>query len=211
MRLRFDTVSSITRRPDNGSRVTLLDGGDIELSRARRTGPGRPRIAVDDPRYGRVLVLWTAFERIDFSPAGRSPAYDDYPPGEPLSGAVTTQDGRRLTGRLVYDLDESETTETLDSSDQALSYTIPFGLIASIVLPPPDERASARARLTLHSGETLSLECAGDLGADNLGLLVFAADGDEPGFVPWTDVERIDLDRPPAMYPPIGGPPAPNE
>jgi len=35
--------------------------------------------------------------------------------GRPLTGKVITRSGRRLAGRLVYDLDESETTETLDA------------------------------------------------------------------------------------------------
>ena len=100
---------------------------------------------MDDRRYGRVLVSWDAFERVDFSPGGSGPAYDDFPPGRPLTGGVTTRAGRRLAGRLVYDLDESETTETLDAPSQGVDYTIPFGLIASIVLPGP-RRARRRAR-----------------------------------------------------------------
>jgi hypothetical protein len=53
--------------------------------------------------------------------------------------------GRRLAGRLVYDLDESEVTETLDAPSQGVNYTIPFGLIASIVLPNAEERGGQRA------------------------------------------------------------------
>ncbi len=73
-----------------------------------------------------------------------SPAYGDFPTGRPLTGDVTTRGGRRFTGRLVYDLDESETTETLDAPSQDVTYNIPFGLIASIVLP--SRRARRRAR-----------------------------------------------------------------
>lgn len=82
-------------------------------------------IYVDDPRYGRVLVSWGAFERIDFSAGGSGPAYNDFAWGRPLTASVTTRGGRRLTGRLVYDLDESETTETLDAPSQGVDYTIP--------------------------------------------------------------------------------------
>lgn len=56
---------------------------------------------------------------------------------------LTLSDGR-VTGRLVYDLDESETIETLDAPSQGVDYT-------------------------------------------------------------WTDVERVDVDLPPAMDPPLGG------
>jgi hypothetical protein len=202
LRLRFDTIRSIARRSDDSSLVTLLDGREIVLSGAHEVGDGNRRgIYVDDRRYGRVLISWDVFERLDFSPGGSGPAYGDFPPGRPLTGSVTTRAGRRLAGRLVYDLDESETTETLDAPYQGVDYTIPFGLVASIVLPGREERA----RVTLHSGEEMQLGRTGDLGEGNAGVLIFV-DG-RPEYVPWPDVEQVDFDRPSAMYPPFGQPP----
>jgi hypothetical protein len=199
--LRFDTIGSIARRSRDSSLVTLLDGREIVLSGTREAGQGNRGVYVDDPRYGRVLVSWEAFERIDFSPGGSGPAYGDFPPGSLLTGSITTRDARRLAGRLVYDLDESEVTETLDAPSQGVDYTIPFGLIASIVLPGREERA----RVALHSGEELQLERTGDLGRGNAGMLVFAGGHHRPEYLPWTEIEKVDLDRPPAMYPPLGG------
>ena len=147
---------------------------------------------MSDPRFGRVLVSWDAFERLDFSPGGSGPAYGDFPPGRPLTGSVTTRAGRRLAGRLVYDLDESETTETLDAPSQGVDYTIPFGLIASIVLPGREERA----RVTLSNGEELQLDRRGDLGEANAGMLIFVDGSQRPEYVLWTDVEQVDFDRP---------------
>jgi hypothetical protein len=152
-----------------------------------------------------VLVSWGAFERVDFSPGGSGPAYGDFPPGRPLTGGVNTRSGRRLAGRLVYDLDESETTETLDAPSRGVDYTIPFGLVASIVPGGREEGGTRRAAVTLHGGEELELEATGDLGERNAGLLVFADGHERPEYVPWADVERIDLDRPRAMVPPLGG------
>jgi hypothetical protein len=203
--LRFDTIRSIARRSRDSSLVTLLDGREVVLSGSREVGDGNRGVYVDDPRYGRVLVSWDAFERVEFSPGGRGPAYGDFPPGGPLTGSITTRAGRRLAGRLVYDLDESEVTETLDAPSQGVDYTIPFGLIASIVLPGSEERGAQRARVTLHSGEELQLERTGDLGEGNAGMLIFVDGRQRPEYVPWTDVERVDLDRPPAMYRPLGG------
>ena len=193
--LRFDTIRSIARRSHDSSLVTLLDGREIVLSGTSEVGAGNRGIYVDDPRYGRVQIFWDAFERADFGPGGSGPAYGDFPPGRRLTGSVTTRAGRRLAGRLVYDLDETETTDTLDAQDRGVHYTIPFGLIASI---------AAGGRVTLHGGEALQLERTGDLGEANLGMLIFVAGRQRPEHVPWTDVERIDLDRPPAMYPPLG-------
>jgi hypothetical protein len=58
--------------------------------------------------------------------------------------------------------------------------------------------------VTLHSGEELQLECAGDLGQGNAGMLIFVDNRQRPEYVPWTDVEQVALDRPPAMYPTLG-------
>jgi hypothetical protein len=200
--LRFDTIRSIARRSRDSSLVTLLDGREIVLSGSREVGHENRGIYVDDPRYGRVLVSWEAFERVDFSPAtslgtsagdigGTGPAYGDFPPGRPLTGSVTTRDGRRLAGRLVYDLDESETTDTLDAPSQGVDYTIPFDGIASIVPPGREESA----RVTLQSGEELRLERSGDLGEGNAGLLIFVDGRQRPEYVPWSEVEQVDFDH----------------
>lgn len=197
--LRFSSIRSIARHSDNSSLVTLLDGREVVLSDTRKVGHGNRGIYVDDQRYGRVLVSWDAFERVAFSPGGSGPAYDDFPPGHPLTGTVTTRDGRRLAGRLVYDLDESQVTETLDAPSQGVDYTIPFGLVAAIMLPDGE----AHARVTLQSGEELPLERTGDLGEENAGMLIFS--NEHPEYVSWSDVEQIAFDRPPAMYPSVGG------
>ena len=204
-RLRFDTIRSIARRSSDGSLVTLLDGREFAISGTRDAGDGNRGIYVDDLRYGRVLVSWSAFERVDFSPGGDGPAYGDFPPGRPLSGSVTTRDGRRLEGRLVYDLDESETTETLDAPSDGVDYTVPFGLIASVVPAGGEGEDAVRGRVTLHSGEVLKLERKGDLGEGNAGLLVFVEGRPSPEYVPWADVARVALDRPQTFYPPLTG------
>ena len=206
--LRFDTIRSIARRSRDSALVTLLDGREIVLSGTREVGYESRGIYVDDPRYSRVLISWDAFERVDFSPGApedTGPAYGDFPPGRPLTGSVTTRDGRRLAGRLVYDLDESETTETLDAPSQGVDYTIPFDLIASIVVSGREQRGAQHARVTLRNGEELQLELAGDLGERNAGTLIFVDGQPRPEYVPWTNVEQVDFDRPTAMDPPPGG------
>jgi hypothetical protein len=210
--LRFDTIRSIARGPDGGTEVTLLDGREIVLSGRQAwrytsdVGDGNRGIYVDDRRYGRVLVSWDAFERVDFSPGGSGPAYDDFPPGRPLTGSVTTRSGQRFAGRLVYDLDESETTETLDAPFLGVDYTIPFGLVASIAIPAGEPRDGERERASvrLHNGEELQLGRAGDLGEQNAGMLIFVEGQERPEYVRWIDVARVEFERPPAMYPPPG-------
>jgi hypothetical protein len=201
IRLRFDSIRSIARRSSESAAVTFLDGREIVLSDNREFGQGNRGISVDDRRYGRVQISWEAFERVDFGPGGSGPAYGDFPPGHPLTGSVTTRAGRRLTGRLVYDLDESESTETLDAPSGGVGYALPFGRIASITLPPLDQRGTERARVTLHGGEELTLECTGDLGEGNAGMLIFVDGRERPEYLPWTEVGRVDLAPPPAQSP----------
>ncbi|HPA53067.1 MAG TPA: hypothetical protein PLP50_15850 [Thermoanaerobaculia bacterium] len=200
VRLRFDAIRSIARGEPVGSLVTLADGGEVALSGTNDVSDGNRGVYVDDLRYGRVLVSWEVFERVDFREGGEGPGYGDFPPGGPLSGSVTTRDGRRLAGRLVYDLDESETTETLDAPAAGIDYTIPFGLVASV---EPAGEGATPARVTLRSGEELKLERKGDLGARNAGLLVFVEGAAGPEYVSWKEVARIDFDGPKAFYPPI--------
>ena len=194
--LRFDAIRTIARNSDDSARVTLHDGSEIVLSGSRAAGRGNRGVYVDDRRYGRVLVSWETFERLDFSDAeGSGPAYDDFPVRQPLSGAVTTRTGSRLAGRLVFDLDESETTETLDAPAGGIDYTIPFGLVASVVLPAEEGCGDGRhARVNLLSGEALELECAGDVGDGNAGMLIFTDGSERATYVPWVELERIDLD-----------------
>ena len=198
--VRFDSIAAIARDSRDSSVVTLLDGSEVVLS-GREVGEGNRGIYVDDRRYGRVLIFWRTFERVDFSPGASGPAFDDFPPGQPLAGRVTTRDGRRLEGRLVYDLDESETVETLDARSRGVNYNIPFGLIASILLPGPDETRAGRANVVLHSGETLELEMTGDLAAGTAGMSIFGVGSAGPEYVPWIDVASIEFDRPTMMYP----------
>jgi len=171
--------------------------------------PDNRGIYVDDPRYGRVLISWDAFERLDLTPGGSGPAYGDFPPGHALSGRVKTRDGSVFTGRLVFDLDESETTETLDAPFEGVGFIIPFGLVASIVAASGSEEREGEggvpvATVTLQNGESLELERDGDLGERNGGMLIFVEGRAHPDYVPWSDVEQVDFDRPPAMESRVG-------
>jgi hypothetical protein len=190
----FTEIRSIARRSSDSALVTLDDGSEIVISNTRQVGQHNRGMYVDDERYGRVLISWGTVERVNFSPGGIGPAYDDFGPGMPLAGSVMTWSGRRLAGRLVYDLDESETTETLDAPSRGIDYIISFSQIASVEMADADAGESLHARVTLRSGEELSLERSGDLGDGNAGMLIFADSQEAPEYVPWEDVARIEFE-----------------
>ncbi|MEM9303613.1 MAG: hypothetical protein AAGE01_15955 [Pseudomonadota bacterium] len=195
--LRFDAIQSITRVAGDAVRVALRNGREVVLAGTRDVGDGHRGVYVNDPRYGRVLISWSAFERVIFSDDGTGPGYDAFGPGRALTGTVTDLDGQRLAGRLVFDLDESESVETLDAPRGGINYTIPFHRIASIV--PAD--GGRFAVVTLVDGEQVELEPAGDLGAGNAGLLVFVESDGKPNYVPWAAVRRVELDPGPTQVP----------
>lgn len=194
--LRFDTIRIIRRRPPDGIEVLLRDGYEKSLTGSRETGDGNLGLYVDDPRYGRVLVPWDVFQSVEFEPSPAGPGYADFPRGAPLAGAVTTRTGRRLTGRLVFDLDESEDFETLDAPSRGVDYLIPFERIASIVLPGSADQDLEHATVILRHGEELRLERKGDLGPGNAGLLVFMEGLEKAEYVSWASVERMDFASP---------------
>jgi hypothetical protein len=146
-------------------------------------------VYVDDARYGRVLVPWNAFRRLDFAaPGGRGPAFGAFAPGRPLNGRVLAADGRTYAGRIVFDADESETWELLNGTSKGVEYSIPFALVAAIA---PAGRDASRVRLK--SGEELLLEDSTDVDHTNAGMLIYEGTGKAPRYVPWEDVKRIEL------------------
>ena len=192
----YGTIRSVARRSPDSALVTLVDGREVVLSGSRESGRNNRGIYVEDRRYGRVLVSWNAFDRVDFSRGDGAPSYDDFPAGRALVGSVMTRDGRRLAGRLVYDFDETETTETLDVLVDGVDYNIPFGLISAVLPGGGEGKDPQRARVILHDGKALQFERAGDLGDGNAGILIFVNGGGQPDYVRWLDVARIDFDPP---------------
>lgn len=192
----FDSIASVERGAGDSGVLTLIDGRRLTLEGTRPNGLAERGLYVNDLRYGRVLVSWEAFQRIDLSIRETGPGYGAFPKGNPLSGTVSTKDGEKLKGRLVYDLDESESTETLDARAGGVHFSIPFGLIAAIEPGDP-----AGAVVSLHSGERIQFEASGDLDEDIGGVMVFEEQAARPHYVRWSDVGQIVFDRPIAMYP----------
>ena len=193
--LPFHSIQSIVRNSEGGSLVTLRDSREFRLSGTPEVGDGNRGAYVNDPRYGRVLVSWESFLRADFDAGGVGPAFEEVPAGVPLTGSVTTCGGRKLTGRLVYDLDESETTETLDAPWAGVNYSIPFSLIASVNPSACGASDAVTSGLRLHDGTALTLENEGDLAGYHAGVLVFGDGDGAPEYLRWDEIKQVDLDR----------------
>ncbi|MEM7364108.1 MAG: hypothetical protein AAF525_08780, partial [Pseudomonadota bacterium] len=106
---------------------------------------------------------------------------------QPDNGWVIDESGQRLDGQIVFDLDEDETTDTLDAARDNVNYSIPFGEVRSITLA--DEPRGAV--VLLNSGESVVLSANGDLSDENGGILVF---NPTPTYVPWHSVTQVGFD-----------------
>lgn len=189
MKIEMGKIRAIEREGRRASRVFLKDGREVVLRGTNDVNEDNRGIFVDDPRYGRVLVSWTAFERVDFEDGDSGPGYDDFPPLGPLRGKLTTRDGVAHRGYVVFDVDESRGWEMLDGDRDGVTYSIPFAQVASIT------RADARrSKVVLRgSNEEIYLEKSADVTDRNAGAFLLA--GEKKTYVPWSEVSRIDFER----------------
>jgi hypothetical protein len=184
-------IRAIEKHDDDGSWVELVDGRRLLVEDTNDVDESIRGIMVEDGRFGRVEVSWSAFERVelhDTRATGRS--YEAYAAGRPLRGEVTAADGRKWSGRLVFDLDEAATWELLDGERDGVEYHVPFERVRSV-----ERLGGGASRVVLRGGGELVLEESQDVGDDNDGVMILPDDGG-PGevYVPWQDVGRVDLD-----------------
>ena len=189
MAIEFGDIRSIEKQR-RGSRVTLKSGREIELRGSNDVDDDNRGVVVKSPEFGKVKVGWDDFKRVVFEdvPSVEPAGYADFPAPREIAGSVSTRDGDRLRGRIVYDLDEAWDYELLHGSQDDTQFTIPFRLIARI---EPDGRK--RAVVELRSGRRLKLEDSQDVTSDHDGLLVFTGSRN-PEYVRWKDVREIRLD-----------------
>lgn len=181
-------LKAIERQGDK-SRFVFRDGHEEVLGGTNDVDGSNRGIWVEDARYGRVLVDWDAFVRLDIEDWPHSgPEYGAYAATKALAGKVTMRDGKVHQGQIIFDLDESYGWEMLDGKEgDDLEYSIPFAMVAGI---KPEGDGS---EITLKGGVKLHLRGTQDVDEDNAGLLV----GPETGkrvFLEWKKVASIELE-----------------
>lgn len=188
--LEMGQIRTIEKKGFDRSLIETRDGRKLELSGTNDVNDSIRGILVEDERYGRVNVSWAPFQRLELRepPADRR-SYGDYQPGRPLRGTVTSRDGKKWRGRIVFDLDESETWEMLDGGSQGIEYSVPFERVRALE-PRPDKTTV----VSLRNGQTLRLEGSQDVSEKNAGVLVMKEGAEPEHYVPWGSVARIELD-----------------
>lgn len=182
----FAEIVSIEKR-GNGCGVVLQSGKDLNVTGTNDVNPGNRGVMVTVPGKGMVDVPWFSFRKVTFTQKDEAgPSYETFETPRPLTGKVSVFNEGELGGKLVYDLDESLDLETLEGSDNGLSYTIPFRNIRSI--KPKNDSYSL---IELKNGETLFLGGSNDVSTGNSGMAVFVKGKKEPVYVPWSKIDEV--------------------
>ena len=155
---------------------------------------GLQKVVIDDERYGRVTIPWEHLDQMIMMEADQGPIYNDYSPGIPLRGSVTTDPGDMLSGRLVYDLDESESTDTFEGSRAGIQYSIPFSLLKEISFSEPDADMEGLVKVRLKNGSILHLEKTGDLKDSNVGILILRGKPKNSQLILWSEINSIQFE-----------------
>lgn len=163
--VRFAHLASLEPLEDGGARLELVDGHSVEVRGSTTdVGPGMRDLLVDVGGGDPVEVDWHDIARVDFMapPEGAPMAADSM-----LYGTVTTWSELEVEGAVAWDRDEVFLSDVLDGRDGFGERQIPFRAIAGIA---PEGRRSARVTLT--TGEVLSLRGTNDVGRGNRGIEV---------------------------------------
>lgn len=184
VKIEFGKLASI-EKDRGGSNVVTKSGREMYLRGSNDVNSENRGIIVTTD-FGRVDIPWREFKKVTFkdAPSGAI-AYSSFSSMDKLSGTVTTTDGKTLSGRIIYDLDEAYTFEMLQGKDDDVEYIISMGNIKSI--SPKNYDYST---IVLKNGTELLLGDARDVNEDNDGVLVFSGSGD-PEYIKWEDIKTI--------------------
>ncbi len=186
--LEFSKIVSIERRGGR-SIVKMKSGREVAMEGSNDVDRGNRGIIIMNKDMIAVDVPWREFDKVTFSePIGSLASYDQFSSQKALSGSVVTKDGKSLSGKIVFDLDEESTYELLQGKQGDFEVITPFRDIKRVE-PISDYRCSVE----LKSGKKITLEDAQDVNDRNQGVLVFANAKSDPVYVLWEDVKSIDF------------------
>ncbi len=189
MSIDFANIKSIKQR-GNSSEVTLKSGRTYRMGGSNDVDNGNRGVVVVMPGKGRVVVDWDDFDEVTFTdkPVVPLKTYNSFARPEKIYGTVTTEDGKAYKGAIIYDLDEKYSYEILDGKIKDTAFEIPFRAIKSI-----QPRGGDESMVVLKSGEKYELEDSQDVNEKNTGILVFDKGPDNPVYIFWEDVKKVEF------------------
>ncbi len=183
--IEFGKLKSIEREGFR-SQVVLASGRSMQLSGSNDVNSENRGIVVTNNKFGRVDIPWKEFKKVTFeSPKEKPMAYDDFKAQKELNAVVKTTNGETISGRIIYDLDESYDYEVLQGMNEDIEYIIAFKNISKIMPKNYDN-----STIVLKNGEQIMLSEGQDVSDKNTGILVFK-EKDQPTYIPWEKVREI--------------------
>jgi len=185
--LLFDKIASIT--PNfNRCKVVLKSGRELVLRNSNDVNSENRGVIVTNEKGMMIDVPWDELKELKFSkPSGAPPLkYDNFKQQKELSATVTTIEGKTLTGKIIFDLDEQYDFELFQGKNNEIEYAMPMRLIKKITVK------NESADVTLANGEKLFLKESQDVSDLNQGVLIFV-EKERPVYVSWENVKEIQL------------------
>lgn len=187
---RFGDIARLAPRGEDGVLLELRNGDTLLLAdNSNDLGPGT-NLQIFESGSGIAKVRWRDVSSINFVAA---PADAPMPWGVPLFGVLESGAGV-LRGYIQWDHDERVTGDVLDGQLDGEDVSIEFGDISAI------EKSAAGSKVTLRTGETLTITGSNDVNDENRGIYVELTGGARVD-VPWREFRRIEFARPPEPSP----------
>lgn len=187
--IEFGKIKSIERRGGRSS-VVLKSGRELRMSGSNDVSSGHRGVIVMNKDFVAIDIPWDEFNKVTFedAPGTALATYDDFASQKVLTGSVTLQNGKTLSGKIVFDLDEEFDFELLQGKNGEFEFITSFRKIKRL-----EPSSSYRCAVELRSGEKITLDEAQDVNEKNQGVLIFADVNSEPRYVPWEEVKAIDF------------------
>ncbi len=185
----FADISAIAFETDRSALVTRRDGRMLELRGTNDVNRANRGIVVHDPAFGRAIVQWESFKRLDLREPPAVESVTTPAPSAAIRGRAFAKDGRILEGEIRWGTDESSEWEMLHGWSGDTEFDIEFGAIALA------ERSGADAlTVTLHDGRSWTLEGDEDAGTGYGGVFVQPEAGPRR-LILWADLDRVEFHR----------------
>ncbi|PCJ96500.1 MAG: hypothetical protein COA50_06885 [Flavobacteriaceae bacterium] len=183
--LKFKDIYEI-KAQDDGALITLVNGKRMFLNNHDDVDDGNHGIMIMGLDFGAIELEWEHLISARFMPSPTKPkGFKAFKKTGVLKGVVTTNNGKKYKGQLVYNLNQMYRVEVLTGENNNYEYDIPFYRIAQIA-PQNDKYAL----VLLKNGTQLLLGDDDNVTEENEGVIVRTRQG-KTDYIAWENIKTI--------------------
>jgi hypothetical protein len=184
----FDKITSLEPHMSRCT-ITLKSGRTFDLRGSNDVNSENRGVIVTKEDGTIIDIPWDELKKLTLKPVTSAPAirYENFKSQKELNATVVTNDGKTLSGKMIFDLDEEYDFELLQGKSDEIEFAVPLRNIKQITV-----LNGHRADVTLKNGQKLALEESQDVGDLHQGVLIFTSK-DSPTYVAWEDIKSIEL------------------